>query len=79
MAISGDPIVPRIDTLAWLADPPLYHWFAAVLGTALSAAGNLFGAVLPFHAGARIASGLFMLSALWLIHVAARGHGERAH
>src|SRR5207302_9293453 len=28
--------------------------------------------VLEFHAGARLASGLFMLAALWLLHIAAR-------
>jgi 4-amino-4-deoxy-L-arabinose transferase-like glycosyltransferase len=32
MALSGDAIVPRIGALAWLADPPLYHWFGAALG-----------------------------------------------
>jgi 4-amino-4-deoxy-L-arabinose transferase-like glycosyltransferase len=65
MARSGDPIVPRIADLAWLADPPLYHWLAAALG-------KLLGGLLPFHAAARLASGVFMLAALWLLHVAAR-------
>jgi len=65
MALSGDPIVPRIGALAWLADPPLYHWFGA-------ASGWLLQRFLEFHAGARLVSGVFMLAALWLLHVAAR-------
>jgi 4-amino-4-deoxy-L-arabinose transferase-like glycosyltransferase len=65
MALSGDPLVPRIAGLAWLADPPLYHWFAAALGWLLQY-------FLEFHAAARLASGAFMLAALWLLHVAAR-------
>jgi 4-amino-4-deoxy-L-arabinose transferase-like glycosyltransferase len=65
MALSGDPIVPRIGGLAWLADPPLYHWFAAALGW-------LLRRFMEFHAAARLASGVFMLAAVWLLHVAAR-------
>jgi 4-amino-4-deoxy-L-arabinose transferase-like glycosyltransferase len=65
MALSGDPIVPRVADFAWLADPPLFHWFAAALG-------RLFGWLVPFHAAARIASGAFMLAAFWLLHVTAR-------
>lgn len=65
MALSGDPIVPRIADLAWLGDPPLFYWFASALGWLLQP-------VLEFHAGARLASGVFMLVALWLLHVAAR-------
>jgi 4-amino-4-deoxy-L-arabinose transferase-like glycosyltransferase len=65
IARSGDPIVPRIADLAWLSDPPFYHWLAAALGQVLQP-------LLEFHAGARLASGLFMLAALWLLHIAAR-------
>ena len=65
MALSGDPIVPRIGSLAWLADPPLYHWFGVAFGWMLQR-------FVEFHAAARLASGLFMLAALWLLHVAAR-------
>jgi 4-amino-4-deoxy-L-arabinose transferase-like glycosyltransferase len=65
MALSGDAIVPRIANVEHLADPPFLHWFAAAFG-------QLFGFLLPFHSGARLASGGFMLAALWLIHVAAR-------
>jgi 4-amino-4-deoxy-L-arabinose transferase-like glycosyltransferase len=65
MALSGDPIVPRIADLAWLGDPPLFHWLATALGWLLQP-------VLEFHAGARLASGVFMLIALWLLHIAAR-------
>ena len=72
MARSGDPIVPRIADLAWLADPPLYHWFAAAFGKALSALTGALGWPLPFHAAARLASGAFMLVAVWFLRVAAR-------
>jgi 4-amino-4-deoxy-L-arabinose transferase-like glycosyltransferase len=65
MAVSGDPIVPRVADLAWLADPPLYHWLAAALG-------KILGGLLPFHAAARLASGVFMFAALWLLRIAAR-------
>src|SRR5712671_7996432 len=65
MAISGDPIVPRVADLAWLRDPPFFHWFAAAFAWIL----QFF---IQFHAGARMASGAFMLAALWLAHVAAR-------
>jgi 4-amino-4-deoxy-L-arabinose transferase-like glycosyltransferase len=65
MALSGDPIVPRIADLVWLADPPLFHWFAAAFG-------KILGFFMPFHSAARLASGAFMLAALWLLHVAAR-------
>jgi len=65
MALSGDPIVPRIGALAWLADPPLYHWFGVAFGWLLQR-------FVEFHAAARLASGVFMLAALWLLHVAGR-------
>jgi 4-amino-4-deoxy-L-arabinose transferase-like glycosyltransferase len=65
MARSGDPIVPRIADLAWLGDPPFYHWLATALG-------QLLQPLLEFHAGARLASGVFMLAALWLLYIAAR-------
>ena len=65
MAISGDALVPRVADLAWLADPPLYHWFAGAFAWLL----QFF---VPFHAGVRIASGVFMFAALWLARVAAR-------
>ncbi len=65
MATSGDPIIPRITGMVWLADPPLYHWIAAALG-------KILGFFVEFHAAARLASGAFMAAALWLIHVASR-------
>ena len=65
MAISGDAIVPRVADLAWLADPPLYHWLAAGFAWLL----QFF---VPFHAGARIASGVCMFAGLWLARIAAR-------
>ena len=72
MAQSGDAIVPRIAGNAWLADPPLYHWFAAALGSVVSAAGKLVGLAIEFHAAARLASGAFVAAALWLVYIAAR-------
>lgn len=65
MATSGDLLVPRIAGLQWLADPPLYHWVALAFGKS-------FDWVLPFHAAARLASGVFVLAALWFIYAAAR-------
>lgn len=65
MASRGDPIVPRIAGMAFVADPPLYHWIAVAFG-------KIFGLFMEFHAAARLASGAFMLGALWLIHVASR-------
>jgi 4-amino-4-deoxy-L-arabinose transferase-like glycosyltransferase len=65
MALSGDAIVPRVADLAWLADAPLYHWLAAGFAWLL----QFFA---PFHAGARIASGVSMFAALWLARIAAR-------
>ena len=65
MAVTGDPLVPSVAGLPWLADPPFYHWFATVLGWT-------GGWVTDFHAAARLASGAFMLAALWLVRIAAR-------
>ncbi len=65
MAQTGDYVVPRVAGLLWLSDPPLYHWLAIAFGSAL-------GKLIEFHAAARLASGVFVLCALWLIHAAAR-------
>lgn len=66
MAASGDFVVPRAAAgLPWLTDPPLYHWLAAAFGMLLQR-------LMDFHSAARLASGVFMLGALWLIRVAAR-------
>ena len=56
MHLSGDWVVPRVAGEPWLEDPPLYHWIAL-------ACGKLLGWALPFHAAARLASGLCMLAA----------------
>ena len=61
MHLSGDWVVPRVAGEPWLEDPPLYHWIALAFGKAL-------GWALPFHAAARLASGLCMLAALWLLY-----------
>ena len=65
MARSGDLVVPRVSGLLWLNDPPLYHWVALAFGRA-------FQYLVEFHAAARLASGAFMLAALWLIYRASR-------
>src|SRR3979409_2575036 len=54
MAISGDPIVPGAAGRPRVNAPPLFHWFAAAFAWIL----QFF---IEFHAGARIASGAFML------------------
>jgi 4-amino-4-deoxy-L-arabinose transferase-like glycosyltransferase len=65
MARTGDLAVPRVSGLPWLHDPPLYHWVA--LGF-----GRLLQFLVEFHSAARLASGLFMLAAFWLVYRAAR-------
>jgi 4-amino-4-deoxy-L-arabinose transferase-like glycosyltransferase len=65
MAKSGEYIVPRVSGWIWLYDPPLYHWVALAFGKVLQF-------VLEFHSGARLASGLFVLGAFWLVYRAAR-------
>ena len=65
MAVSGDLIVPRVAGTPWLHEPPFYHWVALVFG-------KLFSLVMEFHAAARLASGLFVALAFWLIYRAAR-------
>jgi len=65
MLRTGDWLVPRLEGRPWLDDPPLYHWAALAFGAAL-------GWLLPFHEAARLASGLFVLLAVWLLLQAAR-------
>ncbi len=64
MHLTGDWVVPRVAGVPWLEDPPLYHWLA--LGF-----GKLAGWAVPFHSAARLASGLCVLAALWLLYRAA--------
>jgi 4-amino-4-deoxy-L-arabinose transferase-like glycosyltransferase len=65
MAKSGELIVPRVSGWLWLNDPPLYHWAALAFG-------SVFQYVIEFHSAARLASGVFVLGAFWLIYRAAR-------
>jgi len=65
MLRSGDWLVPRLAGEPWLDDMPLYHWVALGFGAAL-------GSLLQFHEAARMASGLFVLLAVWLLVQAAR-------
>ena len=66
MAKRGELLLPRVSGLIWLNDPPLYHWVALAFG-------GLLQRFLEFHAAARLASGAFVLAALWFIYRAARG------
>ena len=65
MAASGSALVPRVAGNPWLFDPPLYHWLAVGFG-------KLLQSLIEFHSAARLASGVAMLAAFWLIYVAAR-------
>ena len=57
--------MPRVSGWTWLNDPPLYHWAALAFGSALQP-------LMEFHSAARLASGVFMLGAFWLIYRATR-------
>jgi 4-amino-4-deoxy-L-arabinose transferase-like glycosyltransferase len=61
MHLTGDWVVPRVAGEPWLDDPPLYHWLALAFG-------KLAGWALPFHGAARLASGLCVFAALWLLY-----------
>jgi 4-amino-4-deoxy-L-arabinose transferase-like glycosyltransferase len=65
MAVSHDFVVPHIAGQVWLYDQPLYHWVALTFGSVL-------GWAMEFHAAARLASGVFVAAAFWLIYVAGR-------
>jgi len=65
MHLTGDWVVPRIAGEAWLEDPPFYHWLALAFAKA-------FGGLLGFHNAVRLASGLFVMAALWFLYLAAR-------
>jgi 4-amino-4-deoxy-L-arabinose transferase-like glycosyltransferase len=64
VAQTGELLVPRVAGFPWLHDPPLYHWLAAALGKLLG--------FMEFHAAARLASGVFVGLALWLMLLAGR-------
>lgn len=55
-------LVPHVAGLQWMHDPPLYHWLAAALG-------RLLQGLLEFHAGARLASGVFVAAAFYFLYV----------
>jgi 4-amino-4-deoxy-L-arabinose transferase-like glycosyltransferase len=65
MAGGASLLAPEVAGLRWLADPPLYHWVAAALG-------RLLQFTLEFHAGARLASALFVALAFWFVYRAGR-------
>jgi len=61
MMLTGDWVVPRVAGQPLLDNPPLYHWLALAFG-------KLLGGLVPFHNGARLASGLCVLLSLWLLY-----------
>ena len=65
MSITGELLVPRVAGLAWMHDPPLFHWFGALLG-------RLLQSLVEFHAAARLASGLFVGAAFAFIYHAGK-------
>ncbi len=67
---TGDWLVPRIAGEPWLEDPPFYHWTAAAFVKLLAWA-------VPVHAAVRLASGVFVLAALWFAYLAARHWAPR--
>src|ERR1017187_431444 len=69
-ASHGDWLNPRIGLEAVPGIAPLYHWYAALLGKALSFA-------LPFHDAARLASALFGALLLLGLALFARTLGQR--
>ncbi len=72
MLQSGDWAVPMLAGEPFLGRAPLFFWAAA-------ASAKTFGAWLPMHDAARLASGFFMAIAMAGVHVAAVAlHGPRA-
>lgn len=65
MSITGEVLVPRVAGYPWMHDPPLFHWFGALLGRILQS-------VMEFHAAARLASGVFVAAAFAFLYSAAR-------
>jgi 4-amino-4-deoxy-L-arabinose transferase-like glycosyltransferase len=65
MVVHGDWLVPRLAGEPWMTQSPLYHWVGALLG-------KFLGPYVPFHGAVRLASALFMLSALAGVYFAAR-------
>ena len=70
MAFDGELLVPSVAGMRWMYDPPLYHWVATALG-------KLFQFLLEFHAAARLASGLFVAAAFYLLYAAGRDGSAR--
>jgi len=68
---TGDWLVPRIAGEPWIEDPPLYHWAGLAFAKAV-------GWLLPLHGAVRLASGLFVLAALWFVYLAARHSAPEA-
>jgi 4-amino-4-deoxy-L-arabinose transferase-like glycosyltransferase len=65
MATQGDWLVPRVAGEAWMTQSPLYHWVGALFG-------GLLRPFIPFHGAVRLASALFVLTALAAVYFAAR-------
>lgn len=65
MLSTGDWLTLKLAGEPFVEDGPIYFWVAALLAKAL-------GSVLPPHEGARFASALFLILALWFVRLAAR-------
>jgi 4-amino-4-deoxy-L-arabinose transferase-like glycosyltransferase len=65
MLSSGDWLLPKLAGEPYFDDGPLFFWVATL-------AVKAFGAALPPHDAARIASALFVLMTLWFVRLAAR-------
>lgn len=72
MLRTGDWAVPLLVGEPYLERAPLFFWTAAAFA-------KVFGAWLPLHDAARLASGFFMALTMAMVHVAAVTlHGQRA-
>lgn len=65
MVKSGNWLVPALAGEPYLEHPPLYYWVSSVCAKALSP-------TIPFHDGARLASGLFVVATLYALRTTVR-------
>lgn len=65
MIKDGDWIVVKVGGVPFMEKPPLFHWIAAL-------SAKVFSPWLPLHDGARLASGLFVATAVGAIATASR-------
>ena len=71
MIKDGDWVVVKVGGVPFMEKPPLFHWIAVL-------SAKVFSPWLPLHDGARLASGMFVATAVAAIAVASHilwGHG----